>query len=114
MDRKVAVLIQQMRRQARKGADGKILLSDLARTVRLSERRAQQLLRQHVGKTFRALRKERQMKLARRLLRLTFAPVKEIAYRAGYQNLAAFCREFRRRQGCTPTQYRNTPAQGLQ
>jgi 2-isopropylmalate synthase len=47
------------------------------------------------------------MKKARTLLRNSSMTVENIAYAAGYQNVEHFNRQFKKKFGITPVEYRN-------
>lgn len=46
------------------------------------------------------------LQLAKRLLRRTSLSVTQIAFAAGYESSSGFCTTFKRREGCTPTAFR--------
>ncbi len=47
------------------------------------------------------------MAAAVRWLAETVMPIKEIARRVGYEDVAHFCRAFKNHMNCTPSVYRN-------
>ena len=54
---------------------------------------------------------DRIMLEARRLLRFTDAPVKEIAYEVGYDDIQSFSRFFKKNEGVSPSQYKKNVSQ---
>jgi AraC family transcriptional regulator len=50
--------------------------------------------------------RERQTKLARRLLERTNLPVKEVSFKCGFSRASAFSRAFRNTTGLAPMRYR--------
>ena len=81
-------------------------LSALAREVRLTERRVEQLFKPEMGTTFVAHYRALRMKWARTLLRDTTKPIKETASDLGYRAVEVFCRDFKRAHGCTAGEFR--------
>ena len=82
-------------------------LSVLAREAHVSVRWIQSLFRADMGTTFAAFRREQRMRGARSLLTNPRKSVKEIAFALGYGAVEVFCREFKRVNGCTPTDFRS-------
>jgi len=81
-------------------------LSALAKEVGLTERRVEQLFKAEMGTTFVAFYRALRMRWARKLLRDTAKPVKEVASDLGYRAVEVFCREFKRAHGCTAGEFR--------
>ena len=81
-------------------------LSALAREVRLTERRVEQLFKTEMGTTFVAYYRWLRMRCARKLLRDTGKPIKEVASDLGYRAVEVFCRDFKRAHGCTAGEFR--------
>lgn len=63
------------------------------------------------AKTPLQLIQERKMLEARRLLRYTDLPVKEIAYELGYEDLQTFSRFFKAQEGVSPSEFRGPALQ---
>jgi AraC-like DNA-binding protein len=81
-------------------------LSAMAREMRLTERRVEQLFKTEMGTTFVAFYRALRMRWARRLLRDTTKPIKEAASDLGYRAVEVFCREFKQAHGCTAGEFR--------
>lgn len=64
------------------------------------------------GTTFRELRDDVRLDIARQMLKNTETPVAEIASRLNYGSASAFSRAFRRRCGCNPTEWRASNSSG--
>jgi AraC-like DNA-binding protein len=94
----------------------KLLLADLARqwTADAMAREINVSV-SHLGRLFRAetglaplqFLREARLALAADLLRNSFLSVKEIRCRAGLWDKSAFIRDFKKKFGVTPTEYRN-------
>lgn len=65
------------------------------------------LFRQMTGRGVREYIEERRFDMARRLLRTTALPIKEIAARSGFSGEVYFIRRFREIHGRSPGRYRN-------
>jgi len=64
------------------------------------------LFARHLDTTFIAYLTQLRMEHAEQLLAATDKSIKEIAYLCGYNDYFFFCRVFKERNNCTPTQYR--------
>jgi 2-isopropylmalate synthase len=84
-----------------------VTLSDLAEEFHLSEPYISKYIKEKSGKTFGDLVQNARMKKARTLLRNSSMTVENIAYAAGYQNVEHFNRQFKKKFGITPVEYRN-------
>ncbi len=81
-------------------------LSDIAAAVHLTPAHLTTLVRRVTGRTVNAWIAERRMAEARRLLLQTDRYVADLAAESGYADPAYFTRQFRRRHGVSPLQYR--------
>lgn len=80
-------------------------LADLARAVSLNEKDLNRGFRNLYDKTvFEVLRDER-MEVARHVLEKEDVPLKQIAYRVGYQHVSNFITAFKTRYGVPPRQF---------
>ncbi len=66
------------------------------------------IFKENLGKTVNEYITEQRLALAKNLLQDSDYTVYEIAEKAGIPNYTYFCRLFKKKIGCTPTQYRNT------
>ncbi|SRR6266480_4313556 len=78
----------------------------LSRRVRLSPTRLRQLFKKETGRSPMQYLRDLRMQHAEHLLRSTFLSVKEVAFVSGVKDLSNFVREFKRRFGLTPKQFR--------
>ncbi len=77
-----------------------------AEQIGLTPKRLNELTRQNLGKTVTQLRHERVIVEARRELTFTPKTIKTIAYELGFEDVAYFCRFFRRETGISPLGFR--------
>ena len=84
-----------------------LLMEEVARCFHLSLPTLNRKFQQTFGMTPYHYRLEQRMKRAEELLMQTTLPVKEIAFRLGYQNPLYFSAEFRRLRGISPGNFRN-------
>lgn len=84
-----------------------VTLGDMAEEFHLSEPYISKYIKEKSGKTFGDLVQNAKMKKARTLLRNSSMTVENIAYAAGYQNVEHFNRQFKKKYGMTPVEYRN-------
>ena len=83
-----------------------LTVEDIAREHHLSKYYLCRLFRQRTGMTIMDYLNEQRFALARRLLADSSAPIGEIALSCGFGTAAHFSTMFRRREGCTPSFYR--------
>jgi AraC-like DNA-binding protein len=80
-------------------------MDELARALGLSRRSAQRELQRH-GTAYRSLLAEARFRTAGWWLLRSAAPLAEIGFLCGYADQSHFAREFRRRSGLPPVDYR--------
>lgn len=85
-----------------------LTVEDIAREHHLSKYYLCRLFRQRTGMTIMDYLNEQRFALARRLLADSSAPIGEIALSCGFGTAAHFSTMFRRREGCTPSFYRQS------
>jgi AraC family transcriptional regulator len=83
-------------------------VTELAALCDVSTRHFFRMFRATTGTTLASYAAERRMERARQLLAMPRPPVKEIAWRCGFDTPAAFSAAFRKAIGVTPKQYRQT------
>jgi AraC family transcriptional regulator len=83
-------------------------VTELAAQCDLSTRHFFRMFRAATGTTLASYAADRRMERARQLLAMPRPPVKEIAWRCGFDTPAAFSAAFRKAIGVTPKQYRQT------
>ena len=80
--------------------------ADAARFLRMSPQSFCRFFRDHLGRSFRDYVNELRVARACSSLLHSDAGISEIAFHAGYNNLANFNRRFRQIMGCVPREYR--------
>lgn len=88
-----------------------IKLRDLAEKFFMTENYLSFYIRQQTGQTFTDLLAEKRIEIARRLLTQTQLSIQEIAERVGYSEYYYFSKLFKKRVGCTMTEYRKQAEQ---
>lgn len=82
-------------------------LEFLSKALYLSPKRVSVLIKSLYGKSFREVRTEMRIHVAKQLLKESELPVSQIAAEVGYSTLRGFLIAFERMAGCTPSEYRN-------
>ena len=83
-----------------------IKLGTLAGLACMSEAAFSRFFKLHTGRTVSDYIIDIRMGYATRMLIDTTDTVADISFRCGYNNLSNFNRMFRRKKGCTPTEFR--------
>ena len=83
-----------------------ISLEDVAREVSMLEVSFSRFIKKRTGKTFVESLNEIRLGHASRLLIDTTQTIAEVSYKCGFNNLSYFNRIFRRKNGCTPREFR--------
>jgi AraC-like DNA-binding protein len=78
----------------------------LSKRVRLSPTRLRQLFKKETGRSPMQYLRDLRMQRAEHLLRSTFLSVKEVAFVSGVKDVSNFVRDFKKRCGQTPKQFR--------
>lgn len=86
--------------------DKDISLADVARLVNMPEVSFSRFIKKRTGRTFIESLNEIRLGHASRMLIDTTQTVAEISFHCGFNNLSYFNRIFRRKNGCTPTEFR--------
>ena len=86
----------------------KIKLAQLAELLNMSVVSVTRLVRLHTGQSFVDYLNEMRLGFATRMLIETQMGVSEICFKCGFNNISNFNRIFKRKQGITPTQFRNS------
>ena len=83
-------------------------LTECARVLRLSPTYLSRWVCANFGQSFKDLLMSERFSVACDLLATTATPIGEIIVKVGYENSSYFHKEFKRRFGVTPLQYRKT------
>jgi len=81
-------------------------VSELACAVNLSPAHLSRLFRRELGRSPACVWRELRLDHAKRLLQTSFLTVKQVMGTCGWSDPSHFCREFKRRHGCTPKSLR--------
>lgn len=84
----------------------KITLEDAAGTLNMSVVSFSRLIKNHTGKPFIDFVNEIRLGHATRLLIESDKNISEICHECGFNNISNFNRTFKKKQGCTPTDFR--------
>lgn len=102
MDRRIELVIAQLEADTSHAWDARTL----GELVNLSASRFRHLFKQETGTTPGQYLRELRFRKAELMLRTTFLSLKEIADEVGTISLSHFMKEFKRRYGMTPSEYR--------
>jgi len=83
-----------------------ITLLDVAKIADMPEASFSRFIKKRIGNTFIDSLNEIRLGHASRMLIDTTHNVAEVAYKCGFHNISNFNRTFRRKKGCTPTEFR--------
>ena len=86
--------------------DKEVALADVAKEVNMPEASFSRFIKKRTGKTFVDSLNEIRLGHASRLLIDTTQTISEVSYKCGFNNLSYFNRIFRRKNGCTPREFR--------
>lgn len=84
----------------------KIMLEEAAELLNMSVVSFSRLIKQRTGKSFIDFVNEIRLGYATRLLIETGKSVSEVCYECGFNNISNFNRTFKKKQGCTPSEFR--------
>ncbi|UOQ69114.1 helix-turn-helix domain-containing protein [Hymenobacter volaticus] len=83
-----------------------ITLLDVAKVADMPEASFSRFIKKRIGSTFIDSLNEIRLGHASRMLIDTTHNVAEVAYKCGFHNISNFNRTFRKKKGCTPTEFR--------
>ena len=86
--------------------DKEVSLADVAKAVNMPEVSFSRFIKKRTGKTFVESLNEIRLGHASRLLIDTTETIAEVSYKCGFNNLSYFNRIFRKKNGCTPKEFR--------
>lgn len=87
-----------------------LTLKEIGRSVDLSRSHLEFLFKRETGLTLKACLREARLQHAAQVLGKEHVSIKEAAFTAGYLYNSSFDRDFRRRFGKTPSEYRRVSA----
>jgi len=99
--------IEKMYNYIKENYNKKIKLEDVAKLLNMSVISFTRLVKQHTGKSFIDFLNEMRLGLATRQLIETNTSVAQICFNCGFNNVSNFNRIFKRKQGVTPSEFRN-------
>ncbi|MBD3240225.1 MAG: helix-turn-helix domain-containing protein [Chitinivibrionales bacterium] len=103
-----ATMLRRARELLAADLDGRLHMPSVARELGVGYETFRKAFRRHQGLSPKEYRIRRRIDLARHLLMVEQAPVKEIAARLGYPDMPSFVKQFRRVAGVTPNRFRQT------
>ncbi|WP_210488164.1 AraC family transcriptional regulator [Rufibacter aurantiacus] len=86
--------------------DKEVSLADVAKVVNMPEVSFSRFIKKRTGKTFIESLNEIRLGHASRMLIDTTETISEVSFKCGFNNLSYFNRIFRRKNGCTPKEFR--------
>ncbi|HXG84329.1 MAG TPA: AraC family transcriptional regulator [Pyrinomonadaceae bacterium] len=102
MDKRIAFLKKQMLSNLRHSPT----IEKMARLVNLSESHLRQFFKREVGMSPVQNLKDLRLEKAKKLLENTFLRVKEIQFETGIKDQSHFVKDFKKKYGLTPAEYR--------
>jgi len=100
--------IERVKSFLRRNYHKKVNLEDAAEIVCLSPKYLSRIFKENTGESFSEYRLRFKIEKAKELLEVTGQTVNEISYKMGYNNLESFIRIFKKLEGCTPTEFRDS------
>lgn len=102
--------LEQIETFLRENADRRVALREVAARVNLSPCHFCAVFKRQTGLTFTAYRNRLRLERAAELLHEPGRRITDVAFEAGFDSIPYFNRAFRRRFGCSPTEYRRRVA----
>ncbi len=99
-------LLQRIEDFLAENQNGQVSLKEIAARVSLSPCYFCSVFKKQTGLTFRQYQTRQRLEKARRRLADDNRRVSDVAFDSGFESIPYFNRAFRRRFGCSPTQYR--------
>jgi AraC-like DNA-binding protein len=98
--------IEKIYNFVRENYNKRIMLDDAAKLLNMSIVSFSRLIKQRTGKSFVDFVNEIRLGYATRMLIETSKSISEICYECGFNNISNFNRTFKRKQNCTPSEFR--------
>lgn len=92
----------------RENSEERLRLTDVAEHVYVSQWHLSKLLKKHTGRTFSDILNGVRMEKSKELLKNPSLRICDVAERVGFQDLAHFSRVFKKMEGMSANEYRNT------
>lgn len=86
----------------------RLRLTDVADQIYVSQWHLSKLLKKHTGKTFSEILNGARMEKSKELLKNPSLRISDVAEKVGFQDLAHFSRVFKKMEGMSANEYRNT------
>lgn len=99
--------IEKVYRHVKRNYSKKLMLEDAAKMVNMSIVSFSRLIKQRTGKSFVDFVNEIRLGYATRWLIESNKSISEICFECGFNNISNFNRIFKKKQGCTPSEFRN-------
>ncbi len=100
--------IEKLHNYIKENYNKKIKLQEMAQLLNMSVVSFTRLIRQHTGKSFVDFLNEMRLGFATRMLIESNKSVSEICFECGFNNISNFNRIFKKKQGVTPTLFRES------
>lgn len=98
--------IEKVYRYVKENFNKKLKLEEAAEMVNMSVISFSRLIKQRTGKSFVDFVNEMRLGFATRLLIESNKSITEVCFKCGFNNISNFNRIFKKRQGCTPSEFR--------
>ncbi len=99
--------IEKVYKYVKKNFGEKLMLEDAANMVNMSIISFSRLIKQRTGKSFVDFVNEIRLGYATRWLIESNKSISEICFECGFNNISNFNRTFKKKQGCTPSEFRS-------
>jgi AraC-like DNA-binding protein len=98
--------IEKVYNFVRDNYNNRIMLKDAANLLNMSIVSFSRLIKQRTGKSFVDFVNEIRLGYATRMLIETSKSISEVCYECGFNNISNFNRTFKKKQSCTPSEFR--------
>ncbi|WP_010419997.1 helix-turn-helix domain-containing protein [Anaerophaga thermohalophila] len=98
--------IEKIYNFVRENYNKRIMLEDAAKLLNMSVVSFSRMIKQRTGKSFVDFVNEIRLGYATRMLIESNRSISEICYECGFNNISNFNRTFKKKQNCTPTEFR--------
>ena len=102
-------IVDDIKEFIRKKYQDQITLNDIAESIYMSSKQANNIFKKEMGKTIFDYITEYRIETARKLLKDPYCKVYLVADQVGYTNKSHFCLLFKKHTGLSPMEYKNKP-----